>query len=174
MLRAARDAPGAASALRDALLLLRAHAGERGPYAAVLCLDFDDPTPAHFYNYYVLTMLADVPGAPAVTWQFGAEGQEKPGQRDANRKALAQLRTWLAGQEKARGKEPERVRRLVRELGSEEFGKREQAVRELEAEGQSALEALLRAAALSEDAEVRHRAAGVVRALERRWQARFR
>src|SRR5207245_2523442 len=124
-------------------------------------------------NDYVLAMVRDLPGAPAGTWQSDAEGQEKPGHREANRKALAQLRTWLAGQGKARGKEPERVGRLVRDLGSEDFGKREQAARALEAEGQAALEALLRAAALSEDAEVRHRAARVVRALERRWQAQF-
>jgi hypothetical protein len=156
------------------MFLLRAYGGERAPYAAVLCLDFDDPAPTHFYNFCILTMLGDTRGAPAVTWQFDFDGKEKPGQREANRKALAQLRTWLAGQEKTRGKEPERVRRLVRDLGSEDFGTREKAARALEAEGKAALEALLRAAVLSDDAEVRQRAARVVGALERRWQAQFR
>jgi RNA polymerase sigma factor (sigma-70 family) len=174
LLRASHGSPSPGPTPSEAMFLLRAYGGERAPYAAVLCLDFDDPAPTHFYNYCILVMLRDTRGAPAVTWQFDADGQEKPGQREANRKALAQLRTWLAGQEKARGPETERVRQLVRDLASEDFGKREKAARALEAEGKAALEALLRAAALSEDAEVRHRAARVVAALERRWQAQWR
>jgi HEAT repeat protein len=174
LLRASRGRPSSGPTESDALFLLRAYGGERAPYAAVLCLDFDDPAPTHFYNYIILYVLHDLRGMPAVTWQFDADGKEKPGQREANRKALAQLRTWLAGQEKARGPESERVRRLVRELGSEDFATREKAARALEAEGKAALEALLRAAALSEDAEVRQRAARVVEALERHWQGQFR
>jgi RNA polymerase sigma factor (sigma-70 family) len=172
LLRASRGNGGPTPS--EAMFLLRGYGGERAPYAAVLCLDFDDPGPTHFYNYCILMMLRDTRGAPAVTWQFDADGQEKAGQREANRKALAQLRTWLAGQEKARGKGPERVRRLMRDLGSDDFARREKAARELEREGQAALESLLWAATLSDDSEVRHRAARLVGALERRWQAQCR
>jgi RNA polymerase sigma factor (sigma-70 family) len=172
LLRAGRGFPATRPEPGEAMILLSAYGGARAPYAAVLCLDFDDPLPTHYYNYRLLAGTRDMRGAPAVTWQF--DGEERPGHRDANRKALAQLRTWLAGQEQARGKAPERVQRLMRELGSEDFARREAAARALEREGQAALEALLWAATLSDDSEVRHRAARVVDALERRWQAQFR
>jgi hypothetical protein len=62
------------------------------------------------------------------------------------------------------GKEPtpERIASLITQLGHDEFAKRETASKELEAIGEPALVALRKAAAASDDVEIRHRAAAVV------------
>jgi hypothetical protein len=60
-----------------------------------------------------------------------------------------------------------RINKLVEQLGSAEFREREKAVQELDAVGEPALEALRKAAA-SDDAEVKARAAGLVKTIERR------
>jgi sulfatase modifying factor 1 len=64
--------------------------------------------------------------------------------------------------------EAERIDRLVRQLGSESFARREQAGKELEAIGTPALDALRKAVASSEDLEVRRRAGRLVEEVLRR------
>jgi RNA polymerase sigma factor (sigma-70 family) len=64
----------------------------------------------------------------------------------------------------------DRIAKLVRQLGSERFAEREQAVKELDKLGPPAL-AALREAAKSTDPEVKRRAAGLARNIEER-QAR--
>src|SRR5437660_1272196 len=60
---------------------------------------------------------------------------------------------------------PDGAPRLVEQLGSDEFAKREQATQALEAIGQAALPAL-RKAARSPDLEVRRRAEALLRKIE--------
>jgi hypothetical protein len=62
---------------------------------------------------------------------------------------------------------PERVAKLIQQLGSEQFKEREEATRALEAIGAPALPAL-RQAAMSKDLEVRRRAVKLIVAIERR------
>lgn len=62
----------------------------------------------------------------------------------------------------------ERVARLIQQLGDDSFAKREAASKELEAIGDPALEALRKAVAAAEDAEIRQRAARVIRAIAER------
>jgi HEAT repeat protein len=55
--------------------------------------------------------------------------------------------------------ETDRIARLVRQLGDDSFEKREAASRELDAIGEPAVAALRKAAASSDDPEIRWRAA---------------
>jgi hypothetical protein len=70
-----------------------------------------------------------------------------------------------AGQEKVG---PERLAALVNQLGSSSFAEREQATRALDHLGAPALEALRRAAGNNTNEEIRRRAEGLVRRIERR------
>ncbi|HMF13737.1 MAG TPA: hypothetical protein VKE94_15570 [Gemmataceae bacterium] len=63
---------------------------------------------------------------------------------------------------------PDRIARLIKQLGDDAFAKRGAAGKELEAIGEPALEALRKAAATNEDLEIRRRAEGVIRALAAR------
>src|SRR3954454_16281516 len=63
---------------------------------------------------------------------------------------------------------PAEIRRLVTQLGSDQFAEREAAGRRLEAIGEPALGALRRAAGNDPDPEIRRRARGLVAAVERR------
>jgi hypothetical protein len=58
--------------------------------------------------------------------------------------------------------EPERIARLIKQLGHDEFNKREAASEELETIGEPALAALRKVAVSSDDAEVRRRAEAVI------------
>ena len=62
----------------------------------------------------------------------------------------------------------ERIAGLIRQLGHDEFTKREAATKELEAIGEPALDVLRKAAASSEDPEIRRRAEWIIRALAHR------
>ena len=62
-------------------------------------------------------------------------------------------------------KSPAEIDRLIKQLGNDDFDQREAASKALEAMGEPALNALLRAATKSNDAEVRRRANDVVKAL---------
>ena len=64
-----------------------------------------------------------------------------------------------------------RVARLIRQLGHDEFAKREAASKELDAIGEPALDALRKAAASSDDAEIRRRAERIVDAVTGRIRA---
>jgi hypothetical protein len=78
--------------------------------------------------------------------------------------------------------EPERIVRLIKQLGDEAFAKREAASKELEAIGEPAAAALRRAAASSDDVEIRRRAESVIAVLRLRaerkelakWEGRWR
>jgi hypothetical protein len=61
--------------------------------------------------------------------------------------------------------DPDRIARLVKQLGDDSFAAREAAGKELEAIGEPALAALRQAATSSDDAEIRRRADGVIQAL---------
>lgn len=63
---------------------------------------------------------------------------------------------------------PEEIKRLVGQLGDENFAKREQAQKRLEAIGQPALDILKKAAEASRDAEIRRSAKAIVETLERK------
>src|SRR4051812_27138356 len=63
----------------------------------------------------------------------------------------------------------DRMARLITQLGSWEFAKREEATKALDALELAALTALRKAASTSEDAEVRRRATLLVEATENRW-----
>ncbi len=81
----------------------------------------------------------------------------------------------------AEGASPDRISRLVGQLGDDEFEKREAASRELEAVGEPALPAL-REAASGKNLEARRRARRVIEVLRRRaekqeldrWEGRWR
>jgi sulfatase modifying factor 1 len=73
---------------------------------------------------------------------------------------------WSAGL--AAETEAERIDRLIRQLGSDSFAQREEAGKALEAVGTPALDALRKAAAGSEDLEVRRRAGRLVEEVLRR------
>src|SRR5262245_14412515 len=65
-----------------------------------------------------------------------------------------------------RGKEEaERIASLIRQLGDDEFKKREAASKELDAIGEPALSALRKAAASSDDLEIRRRAQRILRTI---------
>ncbi len=59
--------------------------------------------------------------------------------------------------------EAERIARLVKQLGDDDFAKREAASKELDGIGEPALPALRKAAASSDDPEIRRRAERIVR-----------
>jgi hypothetical protein len=65
---------------------------------------------------------------------------------------------------------PEQIRKLIAQLGSENFGQRKQASAALDAIGEPALEAL-RKATTSEDAEIRSRAQELVQQIEKRTES---
>src|SRR5262245_23581464 len=65
----------------------------------------------------------------------------------------------------------DRVDRLIRQLGDEEFDKRESASKALDAIGEPALNALRKAAASSEDLEIRRRAKRIVESVTGRIRA---
>ncbi len=79
---------------------------------------------------------------------------------------LAGVLATLAGEPAS----PARIAQLVRQLGDPDFQKREQASQELEAVGEPALPLLRKAAQTSNDAEIRHRAYAIARAVL--WGAR--
>jgi formylglycine-generating enzyme required for sulfatase activity len=76
----------------------------------------------------------------------------------------------LLGAEPAREPDARAIADLIRQLGHEEFARREEAGKKLEAIGEKAIGPLRDAAAAHDDAEVRWRAPGVVRAIL--WRAR--
>jgi uncharacterized protein (TIGR03067 family) len=59
--------------------------------------------------------------------------------------------------------EPERIARLIQQLGNDAFARREAASKELDAIGEPAVAALRKAASSSDDAEIRRRAEIIVR-----------
>jgi len=65
----------------------------------------------------------------------------------------------------------ERITRLIKQLGNDEFVKREAASKKLNAIGAPGLEALHKAAVFSDDAEIRRRAELLERAITGRIQA---
>src|SRR5690349_6895172 len=69
---------------------------------------------------------------------------------------------------------PSEVDRLIQQLGSDSFAEREAASKALDAVGESALEALQKAAREDRDAEVRRRAKGLVELLEARLYGELR
>ena len=157
----------------EALRLLRMYAGEEAAPAMVSCLDFENPAVRSYYNYVILGALEATPGAPKATWNNDPNADGTPQQVEENRKTLERLRAWLADQEKARHTEESPMEKLAARLGDEDFEVRENASRELEARGAAALPALLRATALSGDAEVRIRARRVMDSLWRRWKTQL-
>jgi WD40 repeat protein len=72
-------------------------------------------------------------------------------------------------QEANRGSDSAEIDRLIRQLGSDKFTEREGAGRALQAIGLPALDALLNAAAKSDDAEIRRRASQLVEVLAPRY-----
>src|SRR5947207_8412975 len=82
---------------------------------------------------------------------------------------LAWFLFWVAGP--ASGAEPEPapavIDQLIQQLGHDEFGQREDASRRLVQIGEPALAALRRAATAHADAEIKHRAATLVRKIEK-------
>src|SRR5262245_38580130 len=71
-----------------------------------------------------------------------------------------------------RGKEEaERIARLIRQLGDDAFEKREAGSKELDALGEPALGALRKAAASSDDLEIRRRAERILAAVTARVRA---
>jgi len=67
--------------------------------------------------------------------------------------------------------EPERIARLIKQLGEDAFAKREAASKELEAIGEPAVAALRKAAGSSDDVEIRRRAESVIAGLRLRAEA---
>jgi RNA polymerase sigma factor (sigma-70 family) len=64
------------------------------------------------------------------------------------------------------------VERLIRQMGSDQFTEREAATQALEKIGEPAYDALRKAAADSDDVEIRKRAEGILRTIEQRWEVR--
>jgi len=59
----------------------------------------------------------------------------------------------------------DKIDRLIKQLGDNEFAKREAASKELDALGEKALTALRKAAATNDDLEIRRRAEGIIRSM---------
>jgi HEAT repeats len=157
----------------EALRLLRMYAGDEAAPAMVSCLDFENPAVRSYYNYVILGALEATPGAPKATWNNDPNAEGTLQQIEENRKTLEKLRAWLVEHEKARRTEEGPMDKLAARLGDDDFEVRDKASRDLEAGGTMALPALLRAAALSGDAEVRTRARRVMDALWRRWKTQL-
>src|SRR4051794_12830928 len=77
---------------------------------------------------------------------------------------LLGLAAWARPQQE----EPPDIAALLARLGSESFDERQDAERQLDALGEDALPTLRQAADDSDDPEVRHRAAGLVEAIDGR------
>jgi hypothetical protein len=92
-------------------------------------------------------MRTGVPAGVALVLAFGSGGSRLHGDLDKSEKSnpVAAL-----------------INHLIKELGDDEFAKREAASKELAAMGPAALDALRKAAASSEDAEIRTRAARAI------------
>lgn len=157
----------------EALRLLRMYAGDEAAPAMVSCLDFENPAVRSYYNYVILGALEATPGAPKATWNNDPNAEGTLQQIEENRKTLEKLRAWLVEHEKARRTEEGPMDKLAARLGDDDFEVRDKASRDLEAGGTMTLPALLRAAALSGDAEVRTRARRVMDALWRRWKTQL-
>jgi WD40 repeat protein len=72
------------------------------------------------------------------------------------------------GQPKEEKASSEKINRLVNQLGDEDFAKRDQARKQLEAIGEPAVEILRKAVESSKDAEIRSAAKAIVEAIERK------
>src|SRR5262245_36720645 len=73
--------------------------------------------------------------------------------------------------EPAQGTNPQRIAALIRQLGDDDFEKREAASKELDAIGEPALDALRKAAASGAEAEIRSRAKRIVESITGRIRA---
>jgi WD40 repeat protein len=172
----------------DGLRLLRLYGGPHRVALMISCLDFDNPSPRLFLNMLILDYEPDVSRAfPNLHWLHDPNSDGTPEQLASNRQILRRMRSWLATYEKEHGNlmpvldpapltRPDReaaarITALVRRLGSDQFGEREAAVRELEALGEPAL-AALRQAASGEDPEVRQRADNLIVRIRERGQVR--
>ena len=69
---------------------------------------------------------------------------------------------------KSKANEKTELARLIEQLGDQEFVKREAAGRALEAVGEPALDALVKAAKSNKDPEIRHRAENVIQRIRAR------
>ena len=84
----------------------------------------------------------------------------------------ALLGTWLPTL--AAPPETTEIDRVIQRLGSADFAEREAATKRLDAIGEPALDSLRKAAAGSEDAEIRRRAESLIKAIEDRIYAEVR
>jgi hypothetical protein len=152
-----------------AMEMLRTHLGKEAVPVLIAGAHFQGPSPSAPYNHDLMRQLTAIPGAPKVKWHHVPNGPPTAAQVEQNRRTLAELRAWLVRHERERRRAPEGIARLIRQLGSGEFGEREKASRDLEALGAPAFEALLVASVVREDLETRRRADAVMEALLRRW-----
>jgi uncharacterized protein (TIGR03067 family) len=81
------------------------------------------------------------------------------------------LCSWTLQGDPSKEAEPDRIARLSKQLGDNAFRKREAASKELEAIGEPAVAALRKAAASSDDIEIRLRAERLIAALRLRLEA---
>lgn len=70
-----------------------------------------------------------------------------------------------AGVDDGKDKTAQRIATLIRQLGHDQFAKREAATKELDAIGEPALDALRKAAAADDDPEIQRRAEQLIRAI---------
>ena len=154
----------------EALRLLRMYGGDQAIVALVSCVDFENPAIRSYYNYVLFGTLEAMRDAPKATWVNDPNADGTPEQIEENRQTLKRMRAWLAEQVKKPQKD-DPVEKLITQLGANDFKEREAASTALESKGTAALLALLRSAALADDAEVRTRARRVVDKLEKRWSS---
>jgi RNA polymerase sigma factor (sigma-70 family) len=114
-------------------------------------------------TYRVLAAEPAGRGDPAI--QQAAAGEAEPPRPNAE---APPSRTADAG----KAADAAEVERLIRQLGSDRFTEREEATQALEKIGEPAYEALRKAAADSDDVEIRKRAEGILRTIEQRWEVR--
>ena len=123
--------------------------------ALVRCLDFKQPNPESYTNYYICSHLTGWHDRPKVEWD---QSSRKPELTAANWKTLRQLKQWTVSEGKGDSQPPTptrpmtpttkpktlpRVATLLADLSADGFAKREDASLELVRLGDESVEPLL-------------------------------
>ena len=86
---------------RESIRLIRLHAGDGAARVLASCLRFDDPSPRHLYNAFLIEQIRACAGAPEweAAYYSDPASDGTPEQIESNRRMLAQVKAWLEGAE---------------------------------------------------------------------------
>jgi HEAT repeat protein len=182
LIRAGKRYPYGGPNPQSALNLLAYYGGEKNVPALVRCLEFKEPAPASYTNYYVCQHLQSRLKVLKVDWHHQPE---KPQQVQENGILLRQLKRWLLEHGADKGLPPleklaptrppelsPKIAVLLEQLGSTKFTERDAAARALAGMGDEALDALRWQAATGKDLELQVRARQLVERMEPAWLLR--